>query len=87
MPSSSLPMMGSEAFQYTGKLMDGVDGLYYYGARYYDPSTGTFITEDSYNGTVMDPLSQNRYVYAQDNPMKYTDPIFTTGRGTLLSLP
>ena len=67
-------MSGAEAFQYTGKLMDVVDGLYYEGARYYDPTTGRFITEDSYNGTVTDPLSQNRYVYALDDPMRYTDP-------------
>ena len=38
-------MIGEEAYQYTGKLMDVVDGLYYEGARYYDPSTGRFVTE------------------------------------------
>ena len=67
-------MVGEELFQYTGKLLDESTGLYYEGARYYDPTTGRFITEDSYNGTLTDPLSQNRYLYAEDNPMRYVDP-------------
>ena len=67
-------MTGEEAFQYTGKLLDVVDGLYYEGARYYDPSTGRFITQDSEAGTQKDPMSLNRYVYARDNPMKMVDP-------------
>jgi RHS repeat-associated protein len=66
-------MMGSEEYQYTGKLMDVVTGLYYEGARYYDPTTGRFITEDSVVGSINDPMSLNRYVYARDNPMKIVD--------------
>ena len=31
------------------------------------------MTQDSYIGTKEQPLSQNRYVYALDNPMKYVD--------------
>ena len=65
--------VGAEAFQYTGKLMDITTGLYYEGARYYDPSTGRFITEDSVVGGEVDPQSLNRYIYARDNPMKIVD--------------
>jgi RHS repeat-associated protein len=65
---------GKEVFMYTGKPYDTVTGLYYFAARYYDPSLGRFITEDSYNGTKTDPLSMNRYSYAVENPMKYVDP-------------
>ena len=36
---------GSEEFKYTGKRQ-GSSGLYYFGARYYDPEVGRFITED-----------------------------------------
>jgi RHS repeat-associated protein len=64
---------GREVFMYTGKPSDTTTGLYYFGARYYDPSIGRFITEDSYNGSKYAPLSQNRYIYALDNPMKYVD--------------
>ncbi|HEV2225437.1 MAG TPA: RHS repeat-associated core domain-containing protein, partial [Nitrososphaerales archaeon] len=64
---------GKEVFMYTGKPYDSVTGLYYEGARYYDSSTGRFVTEDSVTGTQEDPQSLNRYVYARDNPMKIVD--------------
>ena len=38
---------------------------------------GRFVSEDRYMGALADPLSQNRYVYASDNPLRYADP---TGR-------
>ena len=60
-------------FEYTGKLVD-VSGLYYYGARFYDPSIDRFITEDTSTGSPGDPLSLDRYVYARDNPEAITDP-------------
>ena len=64
---------GSEEFKYTGKREDST-GLYYYGARYYDPQVGRFITEDPITGSLYDPHSLNRYVYCRNNPHKYTDP-------------
>ena len=48
-------------------------GLYYFGARYYDPETGRFITEDLAHGTPFYPQTQNRYVYCCNNPHKYID--------------
>lgn len=47
-------------------------GLYYYGARYYDPAIYRFITAD----TVYDvgPQGLNRYSYALNNPIIYRDP-------------
>jgi len=59
---------------YTDKPYDAATGLYYSMARFYDPTTGRFVTQDPYNGTKQQPLSQNRYVYALDNPMRYVDP-------------
>jgi RHS repeat-associated protein len=64
---------GREVFMYTGKPLDSATGLYYYGARYYDDSIGRFITQDSYGGRMTDPQSLDRYVYARDNPERYTD--------------
>jgi RHS repeat-associated protein len=66
-------MTGSETFKYTGKMYDGVTGLYYFNARWYDPSTGRFVTQDSITGTQEDPMSLDRYMYARDNPMKIVD--------------
>ncbi len=66
---------GADLLQYTGKMLDSnIGGLYNFGSRYYDPSTGRFITEDTSMGELTDPLSQNRYIYAADNPEKYIDP-------------
>ncbi|WP_228064145.1 RHS repeat-associated core domain-containing protein [Streptococcus acidominimus] len=60
-------------FAYNGEARD-ITGLDYLRARYYDSQAGTFLTEDSYQGQVTNPLSQNRYAYAHNNPVNYTDP-------------
>ncbi|WP_211205756.1 RHS repeat-associated core domain-containing protein [Orenia marismortui] len=63
-----------ESYKYTGQKQVASIGLYYYGARYYDPSIGRFITEDSYRGELDKPQSQNVYIYVMNNPLRYTDP-------------
>ncbi|MGT2969480.1 RHS repeat-associated core domain-containing protein, partial [Streptococcus azizii] len=60
-------------YAYNGEARDST-GLDYLRARYYDSQAGTFLTEDSYQGELDDPLSQNRYAYVQNNPVNYTDP-------------
>ena len=64
---------GSEHYLYTGKQKDST-GLYYYGARYYDPDVGRFITRDLIRGNRMNSQSFNRYSYCLNNPLKYIDP-------------
>jgi RHS repeat-associated protein len=59
--------------KYTGKIQDDT-GLYYYGARYYDPVIGRFITPDTIVQAPSDPQSLNRYAYCRNNPIKYVDP-------------
>ena len=59
---------------YAGYQYDFETGLYYLNARYYDSTTGRFITENTYAGRYYDPLSLNRYTYCQNNPVRYTDP-------------
>ncbi|MEJ2047618.1 MAG: RHS repeat-associated core domain-containing protein, partial [Dehalococcoidia bacterium] len=54
-------------YTFTGKELDATD-LYYFGARYYDPGLGTFISSDP----AMDGL--NWYAYCGNNPMNYVDP-------------
>ncbi len=39
-----------------------------------DPTTGTFISMDSYSGSIYDPVSLHKYLYANANPVTYTDP-------------
>jgi len=53
--------------QFTGQIKDGT-GLYFYNARYYNPTLSRFTTAD----TVLDGL--NRYTYCGNNPVRYTDP-------------
>ncbi len=64
----------SNVIQFTGQVADPEIGLDYFGARYYDPSSGTFISQDTHLGSGMSPISLNRYVYADANPLRYTDP-------------
>ena len=49
-------------------------GLYYLRARYMDPATGTFTTMDTYGGSLTDPMSLHKYLFANSNPVMYTDP-------------
>ena len=64
---------GSENHLYTGKEKDS-SGLYYYGARYYDPDLGRFITRDQKYGKISQPQTLNKYTYCINNPIKYIDP-------------
>ena len=59
---------------YCGEQFDSTTGLYYLRARYMDTSTGRFITQDTYQGTINDPVSLHKYLYANANPVTYSDP-------------
>jgi hypothetical protein len=53
--------------------------LYDYRARYYDPALGRFVQADTVVPEPGNPQALNRYAYALNNPLRYTDP---TGRFT-----
>jgi RHS repeat-associated protein len=58
-------------YRFSTKEYDAETGYYYFGARYYDPSLGRFITPDPMgyvNGL-------NQYAYALNNPLKFIDPL------------
>jgi RHS repeat-associated protein len=59
--------------KFTGQRQDNT-GLYYYGARYYDPEIGRFINADTIVPNPADPQSLNRYSYCLNNPLRYIDP-------------
>lgn len=61
-------------YRYTGQQSDADSALYYCRARYYEPSTGRFITQDPMKGIESDPSSYNLYLYCDNNPIRYTDP-------------
>ena len=61
----------SNPYGFTGRESDSETGLMYYRARYYDPSTGRFLSED--------PLrfggGFNFYVYVWNDPIGMNDPL------------
>jgi len=67
-----------DAYKFIGTIYgvedDGMSGLYHMNNRYYDASTGRFVSRDIVRGFVNDPLSLNRYVYCKNNPVMYIDP-------------
>jgi RHS repeat-associated protein len=61
----------SNSFRYTGREDDGT-GLYYYRTRYYSPSIGRFISEDSIGFA---GGNTNLYTYVLNDPVNWTDPL------------
>jgi RHS repeat-associated protein len=64
----------AERTSYTGKQHDDQVALTYFGARWFDPDLGRFVSVDPIGFRNANTMSFNRYVYAYDNPYKYVDP-------------
>ena len=63
----------NERFLYEAKELDSTD-LYYFGARYQDPSNLIGFTQpDMIIQNIYDPQSLNRYSFERNNPYKYVD--------------
>lgn len=60
-----------DRFKVTGREYDPELDLYYYRARYYDPGTGRFASQDPLGFEAGD---YNLYRYTFNSPGKYTDP-------------
>jgi RHS repeat-associated protein len=60
-------------FQFTARANDGT-GLYFYRARYYDPTTGRFLSEDP----IRFAGGTNLYRYSDGDPVDETDPFGLT---------
>ena len=60
--------------KYTDQEEDTETGLYNYNARLYDPAIGMFISPDTIVQNPFDPQTLNRYAYARNNPLTFTDP-------------
>jgi RHS repeat-associated protein len=68
----------SVPWRFQGRLLESISGtttdLYDFGARSYDPSLGAFTSFDSVAGSAVNPLTLNRYLYANANPATLVDP-------------
>ena len=64
------------SYKFTGKERDSESNLDYFGARYYAPMLGRFISPDDPDADQdpADPQSWNLYTYVRNNPLNYTDP-------------
>ncbi|MFY9259850.1 MAG: RHS repeat-associated core domain-containing protein [Gallionella sp.] len=61
-------------YLYTGEYFDDAAGLQYNRARWYDANVGRFIAQDQFKGKSEDPLSLNKYIYANVDPIDNRDP-------------
>ncbi len=68
--------MGSLATNYLFARLqyDSATGLYSMRARYYDPGVGRFLSRDTWAINYANPVELNRYVYAANNPVRWSDP-------------
>jgi RHS repeat-associated protein len=58
-------------YAFQGRELDAESGLYYFRARYYDPTAGRFLTEDP------NPLTRqlNNYTFVENDPVNLLDPL------------
>ncbi len=59
-------------YRYTARELDPETSLYYYRARYYDPSSGRFLSQDplQFGGS-----TPNFYEYVRNGPTNFSDPL------------
>ncbi|MFC1685296.1 RHS repeat domain-containing protein [Pseudomonadota bacterium] len=65
---------GKEEVWYTGKQEETDFDVNYFGARWYEPSIGRFLSVDPVGVDPGNVHSFNRYAYANNNPYKFVDP-------------
>ncbi len=70
--SSSSTLRNS--YTYASYAFDQNVGNYHLKARYYNPSLGRFLTQDTYLGNPWQPWTLNLYSYVGNNPINFIDP-------------
>jgi RHS repeat-associated protein len=61
------------AYGFTGEFTDP-SGLIYLRARYYASGMGRFLTKDTWRGNSNRPMSFNKWMYVEGNPINRVDP-------------
>lgn len=72
--SKSGTFANQNPYCYAGYRFDIETGFYYLMARYYNPSIGRFLSLDPDPGDDDDPVTQNGYIYGNNNPVMGVDP-------------
>ena len=71
--------------RYTGEYADSQTGLLHLRARDYDPQVGRFISMDEHPGANRIPLTLNKYLYGNADPVNTVDPSGNFGLGGMMS--
>jgi RHS repeat-associated protein len=77
-----VPSIGKQQGIYAGLFADADAGLDHAVARSYQVRTGRFSTVDPVYGEASDPQAWNRYAYALNNPIPFSDPSGLMARST-----
>lgn len=72
MSGDPLPPRGSRGL--TGERWEAYSQLLFLRARYYQPGTGRFVTQDLWPGHAYAPQTINRWVYVRNDPVRWVDP-------------
>ncbi|WP_438039231.1 RHS repeat domain-containing protein [Sorangium sp. So ce128] len=84
------------AYVFTGKELDQATGLYYFGARYYDPRSSVWLSPDPIldeymdggpSGGVFNPGNLGLYSYTLNNPVNLVDPDGRSAQGAHRNFP
>lgn len=62
------------SYLFAGEQLDKDLGEYYLRQRYYGAETGRLTSRDKWEGRAREPISLNKYIYANSNPAKWIDP-------------
>ncbi|MEJ2742644.1 MAG: RHS repeat-associated core domain-containing protein [Gammaproteobacteria bacterium] len=73
------------SYLFTGEQFDQDLDQYYLRARYYNQATGRFTQQDTWMGVDSDPITLNKYVYANADPVNWTDPTGNFSIGSAMS--
>jgi len=74
-------MSTQSAYGFTGEMQSG--DLVYLRARYLNVNDGRFLSRDTWEGDYSSPLSLNRWMYVEGNPVNRVDPTGQTVRSAL----
>lgn len=75
--------INGESFGFAGEQQNEDTELVYLRARYYDSTSGAFLSRDRFAGYTHSPSTLHKYIYAANNPVNFTDPtgLFALGIG------
>jgi len=64
----------SNNYLFHGEYYDSDIGLYYLRARWYSPEIGRFMSMDEWEGTYIKPITLNKYISFNNDPVNIIDP-------------